>query len=331
MGNRIFICYRREDSRGWAGRLYDQLAAHFGHDQIFMDVDAIQPGLDFVDAIESAISETDALIVIIGPNWLDATDTIGNRRLDNPEDFIRLEVTAALVRNIRVIPVLVERATMPRSTDLPDSMRLLARRHAIEIRHTRFQSDVQSLIHALELAIEQVEVDRKAEAKRIVVEKEEAKRLEEETAKSEHIETEKAKTTDYPVYQPDTPHQVRETKSIMPKSSANPLLAALLSSLLFGGVGQIYLGQRKKGLVLIAGTLIGSFFFGLGAIIGFLGTEDAYSIAQKLRKGEAVREWEFAWTARGFGFALLLFAVEVGLATFLGVVIIGVLYFITCC
>jgi hypothetical protein len=157
MSNRIFVSYRREDSRGSAGRLYDQLAAHFGRDRIFMDVDTIQPGLDFVDAIESAISKTDVLLVVIGPTWLDVTDADGNRRLDNPEDFVRLEVAAALARNIRVVPVLVESASMPRASDLPDNLKSLSRRNAVEITHARFYTDTQHLIESLELVSDQAE------------------------------------------------------------------------------------------------------------------------------------------------------------------------------
>lgn len=163
MNDRIFISYRREDSSGFAGRLYDRLANHFGRERIFMDVDTIQPGLDFVSAIESAVSKSEVQIVIIGSDWLNATDAAGNRRLDNPEDFIRIEIAAALKQNARVIPVLVERTTMPLFSDLPDDLKPLTRRHAIEISHTRFSSDVQRLIQTLELALEQIEAGRKAE------------------------------------------------------------------------------------------------------------------------------------------------------------------------
>jgi hypothetical protein len=192
MANRIFISYRREDSRGSAGRLYDQLAEHFGRDRIFMDVDTIQPGLDFVEAIESSVDETDAMIVVIGPTWLNAADSTGRLRLDNPEDFVRLEVSRALDRNIRVIPVLIERSAMPLSTELPDNLKPLARRNALEISHTRFHSDTRRLIVALELALEQAEADRKAEAERAAAEKAEAEGRAAEKAEAERIATEEA-------------------------------------------------------------------------------------------------------------------------------------------
>jgi len=105
---RIFISYRRVDSAGYAGRIYDRLAARFGEDAVFMDVDDIPAGLDFVDVLQNAVQSCDALAALIGPNWLDARDDAGVRRVDNPEDFVRVEIAAALERDIRVIPVLVD-------------------------------------------------------------------------------------------------------------------------------------------------------------------------------------------------------------------------------
>jgi len=164
MTSKIFISYRREDSRGSAGRLYDQLSAYYGKERIFMDVDTIEPGLDFVDAIESAVKQSDVQIVVIGPNWVNATDTSGNLRLDNPEDFVRTEIATALKMKIRVIPVLVESAEMPHSTDLPDDLKSLSRRNALEISHSRFGTDVQRLIHYVERALKQAEIGRNQQA-----------------------------------------------------------------------------------------------------------------------------------------------------------------------
>jgi hypothetical protein len=135
---RIFISYRRDDSGGWTGWLSDRLHQHFGRDNVFMDIDTIEPGLDFVEVIEQAVGSCDALIALIGNQWLTITDDSGRRRLDNPEDFVRLEIAAALARNIRVIPALVPGARMPRSTDLPYVLQLLARRNAHEISDRRF-------------------------------------------------------------------------------------------------------------------------------------------------------------------------------------------------
>jgi hypothetical protein len=107
---RIFISYRREDSSGWAGRLYDRLSQRFGGDNVFMDIDTIDPGLDFVEVIQQAVGSCDVLVALIGRHWLTSTDEQGQRRLENPEDFVRLEITAALERNIRVIPALLQGA-----------------------------------------------------------------------------------------------------------------------------------------------------------------------------------------------------------------------------
>jgi hypothetical protein len=115
-----------------------------------MDINTIEPGLDFVEVIEQAVGSCDALVALIGRQWLTITDTSGQRRLDNPEDFVRLEIAAALTRNIRVIPALLQGAPMPRSSDLPDVLKLLARRNAIEISDTRFHYDVDRLIEVLD-------------------------------------------------------------------------------------------------------------------------------------------------------------------------------------
>jgi len=147
--SRIFISYRRDDSAGYAGRLYDRLSERFGQGQIFMDI-TIEPGLDFVEVIEKAVGSCDVLIALIGRQWLTVTDATGRRRLDKPEDFVRLEIATALDRNIRVIPVLVRGATVPPSTDLPNALKKLARRNALEISDTRFHHDVDRLIETLE-------------------------------------------------------------------------------------------------------------------------------------------------------------------------------------
>jgi hypothetical protein len=150
---RIFLSYRREDSGGWAGRLYDRLSQHFGDEHVFMDVDAIEPGLDFVEVIQHAVQACDVLLALIGRQWLTVADATGQPRLANPEDFVRLEIATALARNIRVIPVLVQDAPMPRATDLPDDLKRLSRRHALAVSDTRFHSDVDRLISVLASAL----------------------------------------------------------------------------------------------------------------------------------------------------------------------------------
>lgn len=146
----IFISYRRDDSAGYAGRLYDRLAGHFGPQRVFMDVEGIAPGLDFVEAIEQAVASCQVLIVMIGDEWSTGKDAAGRRRLDDPHDFIRLETGTALKRNIRVVPVLVGGAVMPRADELPDDVKALTRRQAIEINHKQWDASSGELIKALE-------------------------------------------------------------------------------------------------------------------------------------------------------------------------------------
>lgn len=146
----IFISYRRDDSAGYAGRLYDRLAGHFGPDRVFMDVEGIEPGTDFVKAIENAVASCRVLIVLIGDEWLTAADARGRRRLDDPHDFIRLETSAALARDIRVVPVLLDRASMPAQDELPEDLRPLVRRQAVELNHKQWEATSSDLIRTLE-------------------------------------------------------------------------------------------------------------------------------------------------------------------------------------
>jgi len=149
----IFISYRRNDSEGEAGRLFDDLARHFGNESVFMDVTAIQPGRDFRKAIEESVATCGVLLAIISNNWIDAKNEAGQRRLDDPADFVRLETATALRRDIPVIPVLVRGVKMPRSEQLPDDLKDLAYRNGVELTHARWASDLQLLIKALEAII----------------------------------------------------------------------------------------------------------------------------------------------------------------------------------
>jgi hypothetical protein len=146
----IFISYRRDDSSGYAGRLYDRLAAHFGRPNVFMDIEALEPGVDFVDGIDQAMDACGALVVLIGSEWLSATDAQGRRRLDDPNDFVRLEIANALRRDLCVLPVLVNGAVMPSAQELPPELAPLARRQAQELSNSRWDFDVGHLITALE-------------------------------------------------------------------------------------------------------------------------------------------------------------------------------------
>jgi hypothetical protein len=141
VSGQIFISYRREDGSASAGRLSDRLSNHFPSNQIFMDVDSVDLGEDFVKKIEETVGSCDVLIAVIGKGWLTACDQEGQRRLDNSEDFVRIEIATALKRDIRVIPVLVDGASMPRSRDLPDDLKALVRRNALQLSHDRFRTD----------------------------------------------------------------------------------------------------------------------------------------------------------------------------------------------
>lgn len=145
----IFINYRRNDSEGEAGRLFDDLVSRFSDKSVFMDVAAIEPGRDFRKAIDQSIADCNVLLAIIGLEWLEVKDAAGGRRLDDPNDFVRVELASALRRDIPVIPVLVRGAKMPHVELLPDDLKELAFRNAVELTHPRWKSDVQVLIRAL--------------------------------------------------------------------------------------------------------------------------------------------------------------------------------------
>ena len=146
---KIFISYRREDSAGHTGRLYDSLQAHFGQESLFMDLTAIESGQNFVDAIKAAVGSSDVLLAVIGRQWLTCTGPNG-RRLDDPQDFVRTEIAAALERRTPVIPVLVEGAAMPSAEALPELLKPLAERNAHELSDNRWSFDVERLIRATE-------------------------------------------------------------------------------------------------------------------------------------------------------------------------------------
>ena len=149
MDHAIFISYRRDDTEGEAGRLFDDLTRAFGNKAVFMDVSAIEPGIDFRKAIDDNVACCGVLLAMLGPTWATIAGSDGQRRLDNANDYVRLEIASALARNIPVIPVLVHDAHMPHADQLPDNLKDLAYRNSVEITHARWNSDVQLLIKAL--------------------------------------------------------------------------------------------------------------------------------------------------------------------------------------
>jgi hypothetical protein len=124
--------------------------SHFGKDLVFIDIDEINPGEDWVEVLKHKLDICDIIIVAIGPHWLGATDASGKRRLDNKKDFVRMEIVAGLGRKVFVIPVLVGGAQMPPEEELPEALAPLSRRNAIEVSETRFDADVNRLIKAIE-------------------------------------------------------------------------------------------------------------------------------------------------------------------------------------
>jgi len=161
----IFISYRRDDAAGWAGRLSADLRSGLHGTPVFMDIDAIPPGVPWDDYIAQAVGSCDVLIALIGPHWLTVTDKAGRRRLDDPADLTRLEILAALQRNIRVIPALVGGAEMPAADELPDALKPLGRRQAYELADHRWNEDCARLVQVLKPIVHA----RTSVARRLVV------------------------------------------------------------------------------------------------------------------------------------------------------------------
>ena len=150
---RIFISYRRSDSSGHAGRLYDYLKNYFGPQRIFFDVDTIPVGENFAQKINAELDNSDVVLVLIGNQWLDCRGADGNRRLDNPQDYVRLEVETALGKDIVVIPILLQGAQMPSGNALPETISDLSMRNAIRLNDDHWSSDCNLLAGILKKAI----------------------------------------------------------------------------------------------------------------------------------------------------------------------------------
>ena len=149
MAAKVFISYRRADSAGYSGRVMDRLDRELGRDLVFMDVDAIPLGTNFSKVLHEEVAKCGVLLAMIGPNWVDARDEHGNRRLDNPNDFVRIEIAAALQRSIPVIPLLLDGARIPKADELPEDLKELSLRNGMEIRHASFQDDLNRLLRGL--------------------------------------------------------------------------------------------------------------------------------------------------------------------------------------
>ncbi len=163
MAGGIFVSYRRDDARQAAGRLADDLVEHFGNANIFRDIEGIELGVDFVEALNRALEACVVMLVLIGPRWLDIRDAKGNRRLDDPRDWIRQEISTALQRGIRVVPVLIDGTPLPEEEVLSDDLKPLVRRQALEIADTRWRGDMQRLAETL-ARVPGLELKRPADA-----------------------------------------------------------------------------------------------------------------------------------------------------------------------
>ena len=145
----VFVSYRRDDTRHVAGRLAGDLADHFGTDSIFRDVESIDGGEEFPVRLEKALAQCAVMLVLIGHDWLAAKDAQGRRRLDDPADWVRQEIVAALRRAVRVVPVLVEGAALPAEADLPDELKPLVKRQARPLADERWRGDLAALMEML--------------------------------------------------------------------------------------------------------------------------------------------------------------------------------------
>jgi hypothetical protein len=163
MDGQIFISYRREESRWVARSLHSRLCRDFDQEKMFIDVDTVPLGDDFVKVIETTVPKCDILIAIIGPNWVSARDGEGVRKIDKAHDFMRLEIVTAFEAGIWVVPVLVDGATMPGPDDLPESLKPLARRNSLPITETSFVGDCNRLVSEIQRVLEQAAADKKIE------------------------------------------------------------------------------------------------------------------------------------------------------------------------
>ena len=171
----IFISYRRGDAEGQARALSIELTNYVSEGSVFMDVDSIALGRDFRQSLHESLESCDALLALIGPGWLDSKDAAGRRRLDDPADFVRQEIAAALKRNIPVTPVLLQGTPMPALERLPDDLKDLAFRNGFELSHSRWRSDVRELVQRLGLAGDSA-TDAQAKTQRIEIKPPSARR-----------------------------------------------------------------------------------------------------------------------------------------------------------
>lgn len=155
----IFISYRRDDSAIAAGRLAGDLSKIFGRDLIFRDIENLTPGEDYEKALDHVLDSCLTLIAVIGPQWSTITDKVGHRRLEDPTDWVKAEISRALVRDINVIPVLISGTIMPRDEEIPDDLKPLLKRQAVELNDRNWRYELERLAQAIEKNTEIVAQD----------------------------------------------------------------------------------------------------------------------------------------------------------------------------
>src|SRR5271165_1844980 len=248
MSGQIFISYRRDDNPAWARSLYDRLTQRFGENQVFRDVDGIPLGKDFLKEIERRVGECDVLIAVIGARWLTSTDQQGGKRLENPKDFVRMEIGTALRRDIRVIPVLVDGVSMPKSTDLPDDLKELVYRNALQIGDTHFDDDCRRLTEAIEEVLEEKAAELAPQEKERLEHESRAQPLP-VTSSGKSKEDEPPDEMPKPVYPPAPKPAEPEREKPQPrgtggKSPSKQLIAILAIAAVLVVGGLIYLVNR---------------------------------------------------------------------------------------
>ncbi len=335
MAGKIFINYRRGDDPGHTGRLFDRLQDEFEPQQLFLDVDNIAPGLDFIRVLDERVAECDVLLAVIGKGWIDARDAKGNRRLDEPDDFVRIEIASALTRDKRVIPVLVGDARMPRAEELPEDLRPLAWRNAVRLTHERFRADTQGLVKALRQGLEEIEALRqekeeaergvRAEEERRRQEAEAARRAEEEELKRKIQIEERERAEEQRRQQEDAIKQrAEETRAFAAAKSAGSVLA--LDAFLAVHPGPAFADEARK---LKAALLVREEAYGLASasddpavLKSFLATfqkgADVDQIRGRLRLLEPRRAWHLRKGAIIIPGALALVAIVSALAFWVG-------------
>jgi hypothetical protein len=264
-GVRVFVSYRRDDVPDATDRLTDSLREQLGPEQVFVDVDNIEIGADFAEIIGDWVARCDVLLAVIGRSWLEVTDGEGRPRIEDPDDYVRLEIEAALHRDVRVVPVLIHGATLPRHTELPETLVPLLQRNALELTRKYWSLDVDELVGALEkLAQEKAQQTAATDAVKEQAEREAAAReeMERATAAREDAERDAAAKQAAERQAADEREALRAAKQDVPSQSAPSLQPGLQP----GREGSSR-GYRERRTLLLGGAAATSVAVIVGVII----------------------------------------------------------------